>query len=396
MTHDTQIFSLLQRFISRDEVEAVSRKHGGERYVKKFSAWAHLWVMVYAHLSGRESLQHIVAGFFGDLDRARKAGLEKLSDSRLSEANTNRSSEIFAEVFRSLFVRYEKLARRRGKAMSKLLKNVRVVDSTIVTVSRKLAPWAAYKRNRDRSLLGGIKFHVMYDLFLACPRGLKVTAARIHDANKTARFVLRKGLMYVFDRGYFNFELFKSVIDAKADFVTRWKRTGTYAVVERREVTEWQKDRGVMRDELIRVGKGAKKMKELLRLVVFRADDGRVYHFLTNRLDLSPCTIAALYRHRWEIETFFKWIKQHLKIKHLFGYSDNAVAIQIWTALIAYLLMQITRLLAGFTGSLLEWTRRLVDLMTLPPRTEPLLVTAKFVNGVRRFHGFGRASEGLV
>ena len=202
--------------------------------------------------------------------------------------------------------------------------------------------------------------------------------------------------MYVFDRGYFNFDLFQRIIDANADFVTRWKRTGTYTVVERREVTEWQKDRGVIRDQIIRVGKGAKRMKALLRLVVFCDEQGRVYHFLTNRFDLSPCTIATLYRHRWQIETFFKWIKQHLKIKHLFGYNDNAVKVQIWTALIAYLLMQMTKLISDFTGSLLEWTRRLVDLLARPYRNDVLLGSPMFAGGLTRFHTLGRPSEMAV
>lgn len=389
MTHDTQVFTLLQRFIGRKEVEAISRKHGGERYIKKFGAWGHLWVMVFAHLTGRESLKHIVAGFFGPTgggtQRGKNAGLEKLSDSRLSEANAERPAAIFEEIFQNLFTRYEKMARHRTKAVKKLLKNIRIIDSTVVTVSRKLAPWAAYKRNPDRSLLGGVKFHFMYDLFLACPCGLKVTAAKIHDANKTVRFAFRKGLMYVFDRGYFNFDLFQNIMDIGADFVTRWKRIGSYRVVKRLEVTEWQKDRGVMRDEIIKVGKGAKRMKELLRLVVFRDEQGRVYHFLTNRFDLSPCTIAMLYRKRWQIETFFKWIKQHLKIKHLFGFSDNAVKVQIWTALIAYLLMQITRLLSGYTDSLLEWTRHIVDMLSISRNREPMFDSRRFNEGISQF-----------
>ena len=181
MPHDTQVFTLLQRFIGREEVKSISRKHGGERYVKKFSAWGHLWMMVFAHLTGRESLNHIVNGFFGSPQRAKNAGLKKLSDSRLSEANATRSAAIFADIFQSVFVRYEKMIRRRGKATKKLLKNVRIIDSTIVTISRKLAPWAAYKRNRNRSLLGGVKFHFMYDLFLACPQNCPIRLSEGSD-----------------------------------------------------------------------------------------------------------------------------------------------------------------------------------------------------------------------
>lgn len=357
----TTIWATLQRLIPRDEVEEIAAENGGDRYKKKFGTWAHLWMMVYAQLGNRASLEHIVTGFFTEAARREGAGLETLSDSRLSEANRDRPSAIFAEVFSDLLDRYQAyLAAATGTARRRW-RNVRIVDSTVVTAAQGLFAWAKFKGDE-----AAVKIHTLYDLFLAAPREIRITEGRVHDANDSVRFPPQKGVLYVFDRGYFDFEYFRAIIQAGAHFVTRLKKVAKFRWRERLPVSSFHRRHGVLDDGIIALGRGRKRMSETIRMVVYRDEEGRLYHFLTDRLDLSPLSVALLYRYRWEIETFFKWAKQHLKIKHLYGTSPNAVAVQVWTALIAYLLMQITKRLAEFQGRLLVWTRRLVDALVAP------------------------------
>lgn len=256
--------------------------------------------------------------------------IAEVSKSSFSEANNHRGYKAFKEVFSLL---YQFAVQILPKGIP-LVENVRILDGTLIRCVASML-WAEYKTKAK-----AIKSHLLFDLARGLPEAVYIT-----DGNGSEREILKKyikkGITFVIDRGYNCYQLFDQIIQREAYFVSRALKDAVITVIQELPVPEDAKKQGILADKIILLGSGDKQMKNHVRLVIYLAPDGKLYRFITNRFDLSALEICELYRLRWEIETFFKWFKEHLKVKKFIVRSSNGVLIQIYSALITYLLLKI-------------------------------------------------------
>lgn len=312
-------------------------RHEAERGAKGFTCWAQLTAMLFCHLARADSLREICYGMACCLGRLSHLGLRRApSRSTLSYANAHRPAALFEDLFWATADRLRRHGglgqrKKRFRFKNKLLS----LDSTTISLCLSLFPWASFRRAK-----GGVKVHVLLDHDDYMPSWVLVGPARRHDRTAARRLTLNPGSIVAFDRAYNDYALFAEWTRQGVYFVTRMKSNADYQIVEEREVPQ----RGnVLSDQTIRfVGPAAcRRCPHLLRrVVVWDAENEREIVLLTNHLKFGATTIAAIYRDRWEIELFFKALKQNLKIKTFIGTSENALRIQIWTALIALLLLR--------------------------------------------------------
>ena len=310
--------------------------------------------MVFAQLSGSRSLREAV----GALERFpgvhAHLGLAPVRRSTLADANRVRPAALFEDVLEALVAQLGASAGRHGREM------LRLVDATRVLVGKRIESWEAD---------GAVKLHVVYDPDAEAPVCFAVTSARVNDITPAKRFPIEPGATYVFDKGYYDFA-FWADIDAKGSrFVTRLKKNSPTSLIETRPV---KPDGPVVADRVALLSKRLAASRQNpfdkpVRLVDVRIDSGREITLVSNDLNAPAEEIAALYKQRWQVELFFKWIKQNLKIRHFLGTSENAVRIQIVTALIAYLLLRLAQIGTG-TGLGLQAIARLVAKTTFQRR----------------------------
>jgi transposase len=344
------LFSQLLMYLPRNIVESKTRKFSGNSPNGHFTTKAHLTVLLAAQIKGWDSLRAIESGFLANQSKLYHLGIRQLPKrSTISDANSKRNSKIFEEVFYDLL----RVVNHKLHNSNKLLvqKQLNLFDSTIITLSLELFDWATFRRH------GGFKIHTMFNVQSQSPVFARITHGNVNDI-EGINFDLSEysGSIVVFDRGYSSFDLFKKLVEENIIFVTRLKSKISYKAVGSKQINRG----GVITDEIITFtgDKIKRKFKGTLRLVKYCDPASKKrFDFLTNNLVYSPRTIAYLYKKRWDIELFFKWIKQHLVIKKYFGYSENAVNIQVWTALISYLLIIYVKESIGFQGTMLEFTR---------------------------------------
>lgn len=333
---NAHLFSqLLREHFPRSEFESLVRKHGAERHARGFRSWTQLVAMLFCHLAHADSLREICSGLACCLGRLVHLGIARAPNkSTLSYANAHRPAALFEDLFWTALDRMRSRGtlhcrKRTFRFKNKLLS----LDSTTVSLCLSLFPWASFRRAK-----GGVKVHVLLDHDDYLPAYVLLTEARRHDRFAADLVRLNRGSIVVFDKGYNDYARFAKWCEDGVWFVTRMKDNAAYEVVERREV------RGnIRRDEVIRLsGAGAwEKCPHLLRrIALWDAENEREIVLLTNHLEFAASTLAAIYKDRWEIELFFKALKQNLKIKTFVGTSENALRIQIWTALLAMLLLR--------------------------------------------------------
>ncbi len=353
MVRSASLLSQLMAEIPRSGFERLVRRHGGDYASKGFTCWDQLAAMLFCHLALADSLRDIcngLAGFYGKLSHV---GVRRVpSKSNLSYANAHRPAELFEDVFWMLLDRFREQGRlgRRMKAFrfkNKLLS----LDSTTVSLCLSLFPWASFRRAK-----GGAKLHVLLDHDDYMPSYVRITKARAHDSTMLKHLRLNQGSIVTMDMAYNDYRQFGQWTREGVYFVTRMKSNAKYTVIERRTPP---KRSNVLADEIIRLtGIHAKVCAQkkcpydLRRGVVWNEDRQRELVLLTNHLDFGATTIGAIYKERWQIEIFFKTLKQNLKIKSFVGTSENALRIQIWTALIALLQLKWLHHLSGKTWSL--------------------------------------------
>ena len=329
------LFSQLLHHFPRTEFSQLVAKHQAERRAKGFTCWTQLVSMLFCHMAHADSLREICGGLACCLGKLRHLGIAKAPNkSTLSYANQNRPAALFEELFWTMLQRFRNnggLGRRKRKFRfkNKLLS----LDSTTISLCLNLFPWAQFRRAK-----GGVKVHVLLDHDDYMPSFALITKAKRHDRTVARRFNLKPGSIVAFDRAYNDYSLFSYWTANGIFFVTRQKENAVYEVVEEREVPQ---RRSILTDQIIRLTgpRAEQKCPHLLRrVVVWDQENQREIVLLTNHLDFGASTIAAIYKDRWEIEIFFKTLKQHLKVKTFIGTSENALCIQIWTALVALLL----------------------------------------------------------
>jgi hypothetical protein len=331
------LFSQLLQHFPRTEFGSLVRKHQAERAAKGFSCWTQFVAMLFCQLAHADSLREICNGLRCCLGKLVHLGVDHAPNkSTLSYANAKRPAALYEDLFwaglRHFRARGELGARKSTfRFKNKLLS----LDSTTITLCLQLFPWAKFRRAK-----GAVKAHVLLDHDDYLPRFVLLTAAKRHDIHAARMLLLTPGSIVAMDRAYNDYQLFGAWTARGVFFVTRLKAEAAYEVIERREVP---RNRNILSDEVIRLtgAKAADKCPDLLRkVVVWDADNEREIVLLTNHLEFGATTIAAIYKDRWEIELFFKALKQNLKVKTFVGTSENALRIQIWTALIAILLLK--------------------------------------------------------
>ena len=342
MNRVCSIFSQMLQFIPRLQFEARVQEHKAERHARGFSSWTQLIAMLFCQLGHAQSLREITGGLGACEGKLRHLGVsEPPRRSTLSYANEHRPWQLYQSVFHDLLEHCQRAAaghKRKFRFRHKLLS----IDSTTIALSLSMFDWAQYKRSK-----GAVKLHLVLDHQGYLPRFAVISDGKRADIGVARNLSFAPGTMLVFDRGYADYEWWLSLTEQKVQFVTRLKENADYEVVEKRPVP----DKGnVRRDEVIFLVKGQECF--LRRIEVWVPEKQQTMVFVTNHLKLAASTIAAIYKERWQIELFFKALKQSLKVKTFVGTSENAVQTQIWTALIAMLLVKYLQLKSTFSWSL--------------------------------------------
>lgn len=340
------IFSQILKLIPRLEFEAAVEEHGAERHARGFSSWAQMIAMLFCQLGHAQSLREITGGLAACEGKLRHLGVEDVPKrSTLSYANQHRPWQLYETVFQDLLKRCQVEAaahKRRFRFKHKLLS----LDSTVIPLCLSVFDWAQYKRAK-----GAVKLHMVLDHNGYLPSYAVLTGGKTADITAAKKMTFAADTMLVFDRGYADYDWWLSLTRQKVHFVTRLKDSAEYGVVEQRAVLA---DSDIIRDEVILLTSQQEIGKEavLRRIEVWLEDKQETIVFVTNNLKLAATTIAAIYKERWQIELFFKALKQSLKIKTFVGTSENAVQTQIWTALIAMLMVKYLQLKSTFPWSL--------------------------------------------
>ena len=336
MFQDKYVFAQLTAFLNRTQFNNYVRKYDGNRYVKHFTCWNQLLAMMFGQLSNRESLRDLIVAF--EAHRAKQyhlgLGRKPIAKMTFASANQNRDYRIFEDF---AFYMMEQARKKRVTDIFKLKGNVYAFDSTTISLCLSIFWWAKFCKKK-----GGVKAHVLYDLESQVPTFFHISTASVYDSRAMKEIPYESGSYYVFDRGYNAFkELFKIHLH-ESFFVVRAKKNLQY------KCCKWRRrlPKNILTDaEIVFTEYNSyRKYPEKLRLVKFYDEEqGREFAFLTNAFHLTALEIANLYKNRWQIELFFKWLKQHLKIKKFWGTTENAVRIQISSAIIAYCLVAIVQ-----------------------------------------------------
>ena len=336
MNKSKYVFAQLIEFLDSDKFRHLVDKYDGNRYVKHFTCWNQLLALMFGQLSNRESLRDLIVALEAHQSKRYHLGLgrEPIAKTTFATANQNRDYRIFEEF---AFYMMDLARSKRAMDIFKLKGKVYAFDSTTIPLCLSVFWWAKFRKKK-----GGVKAHVLYDLESQVPAYFHITTASVHDSKAIKEIPYESGSYYVFDRGYNAFKELYHIHQHESFFIVRAKKNLQYKCIKWRR----RMPRNVLTDSEIMLTDyiTSKKYKEKLRLVKFYDEEqGREFSFLTNAFHLSSLEVADLYKNRWQIELFFKWLKQHLKIKKFWGRTENAVRIQIRAAIIAYCLVAIVQ-----------------------------------------------------
>lgn len=325
------IFGRLLEPINRRQFQTVVDRLDADAYDKSFKSWDHLIALIYAQLSGSDSLRGVVAGFNANPQHHYHLGTGRLRRSTLSDANARRPVGVFAETFATLSAMASRRTRHEGKEM------VRLIDSSPIPLG-KVCSWATWNGR-----IRGMKLHVVYDPKGDVPSCVELTPANVNDIEIGRQVPIQSGTTYVFDKGYCRFDWWRKINDSGSFFVTRLKTSIRLRASKHRTIRKSKGDGFTILadDEVKLVSKGDSRLPIPLRRIKVKRESGGTITLLTNDLARTAVEIAALYKSRWQIELLFRWIKQHLDIRQFLGTNDNAIRLQVLAAMIAYLLLRI-------------------------------------------------------
>ena len=336
MFKDKFVFSQLIAFLDRNHFNYLARKYDGDKYVKHLTCWNQLLALMFGQLCNRESLRDLIVALEAHQSKCFHLGLGRkpIAKTTLATANQNRDYRIFEEF---AFYMMEQARRNRAADIFKLGGKVYAFDSTTIPLCLSVFWWAKFRKKK-----GGVKVHVLYDLEAQVPAFYHITTASVHDSKAMPEIPYETGAYYIFDRGYNNFKELFRIQRMESFFVVRAKTN------LQNKCVKWKRrmPKNILSDAEIEltVYNSRKDYPDNLRLVRYYDEkQGREFMFLTNAMDLTAQQIADLYKNRWQIELFFKWLKQHLKIKKFWGTTENAVRIQIAAAITAYCLVAIVQ-----------------------------------------------------
>jgi len=331
MSHHNTVFSQLLKLVSRHEFETLSKQHHSGRSFRTATRWSQFVTMTMAQLSGRNSLRDIVENMSAQAHRLYHLGSAKLSKSNLSRINEDKPYTLYEALFGKLLKRCQGLVPKHNFRFKNPLYSL---DASTIDLCLSMFPWADFRTTK-----GAIKLHVGLNHSGYLPEFVTVTEGKDHDVTVGRTLKFPKGSIVAVDKGYNDYGWYNQLNNKGIFFVTRLKSNAKYRVITRESV---QKDKGISSDQVIEFTgpQTSKKCPLQLRRVGYKDDiTGKRYVFITNNFKLSAKTIADIYKARWQVELFFKWIKQNLKIKSFVGTSKNAVLTQVWIALCLYLLL---------------------------------------------------------
>ena len=338
MNTDSTVFSQLMDFLPVKQFQKCVVRYKGNHRLRNFSCWDQFLCMAFAQLTYRESLRDIEACMRALQNKLYHMGIRgKISRSTLADANEKRDWRIYADFAQFLIHKSKKLYINEPFGVD-IVETVYAFDSTTIDLCLSLFPWAKFRKRK-----GAIKMHTLLNLRGSIPEFIRITDAKVHDVNILDELIPEPGSFYVMDRAYIDFERLYLLHQCGAFFVVRAKSNLKFRRISSQKV---DKSTGVLCDQVI-VLTGVKTSKlypeKLRRIKFYDAENNKTLVFLTNNFLLSALTIAELYHCRWQIELFFRWIKQHLRIKAFYGNSENAVKTQIWIAVTTYLLVAIIK-----------------------------------------------------
>ena len=351
MTLVCSIFSQILQLIPRLEFESAVRQHNAERHARGFTSWGQFIAMLFCQLGHAKSLREICGGLAASEGKLRHLGLPTApSRSTLAYANEHRPWQLHRTVFEQLLAKCQMLVARQPETRKKRkfrFKNPLLsLDATVIDLCATMFDWAKFRRTK-----GAVKLHLLLDHDGYLPSFAVITEGKKHEVRVARQMQFAPGTILAFDRGYTDYEWFMSLTEQGVYFVTRLKENADYDVVEKREIPQ---RRGVLRDEVVFFYKLARANQEAFfrRIEFYDEERDRVLVFLTNHLELAAATVATIYKERWQIELFFRALKQSLRVKTFVGTSANALKTQLWTALIAMLLVKYLQLRSTFGWSL--------------------------------------------
>ena len=328
MNKDKYVFSQLLEFLDYDKFRHLVDKYDGNKYVKHLTCWNQLLALMFGQLCNRESLRDVIVALEAHRSKCFHLGLGRkpIAKTTLATANQNRDFRIFEEF---AFYMMTQAREKRATDIFKLVGKVYAFDSTTIPLCLSVFWWAKFRKEK-----GGVKAHVLYDLEAQVPAFYHITTASVHDSRAMRGIPYETGAYYIFDRGYNNLKELYRIQRMESFFIVKARTNLQYRCVKwKRRMPE-----NILTDAEIEltVYKSGRDYPGHLRLVRFYDEEqNREFMFLTNAMDLTAQQIADLYKNRWQIELFFKWLKQHLKIKKLWGTTENAVRIQISAAITA-------------------------------------------------------------
>lgn len=377
MFQDKYVFAQLASFLNRSKFNRIVTKYDGDKYVKHFTCWNQLLALMFGQLSNCESLRDLIVALEAHHSKCYHLGMGKnVPKSSLARANQDRDYHIFEEYA------YYLVSEARQKCANHIFKlggNVYAFDSTTIDLCLSVFWWAKFRKNK-----GGIKVHTLYDVETQIPAFFHITEASVHDSKVMIEIPYEPSSYYIFDRGYNNFKMLYKIHQIEAYFVVRAKKNLGYKSIQ------WKRrlPKNVLSDaSVLLTGFYPKQYyPEPLRLVKYWDEEQeREFIFITNAMHISALQVAELYKNRWQVELFFKWLKQHLKIKRFWGTTENAVRIQIYAAICAYCLVAIIQHDMQLDRSTYEVLQILSISLTDKTHLRDLFNKTKFQNDKERF-----------
>jgi transposase len=350
MNQGKYVFAQIMEHLSRNDFDSCVAKYNGEKYVKNFSSHDQFLCMIFGQLSYRESLRDVVLCLSSHKKKLYHLGFRsEIFLPTLAHANEKRDWRAYRNLAEILIEKTRKLYVDEPDISSDINSACYAIDSSSIELCLNLFRWAPYV-----AIKGAVKLHLVMDLKGSIPSFFDMTSGKVNDVNFLDKIIFEPGSFYVMDRGYIDFERLYEIHRTGAFFVIRARDN---ILMKRRYSNPVDKTTGVLSDQIVFLTgtKTSKKYPTTLRRVKYRDEEtNQMYVYLTNNLKVSSVSIAFLYKNRWKIELFFKWIKQHLKIKVFWGHSENSVKTQICIALCAYLLVALIKKRLGLKRNLYE------------------------------------------
>ena len=377
MNKEKYVFAQLISFLNEDKFRRIVDKYKGNRYVKHLTCWNQLLALMFGQLSNRESLRDLIVALDAHHSKSYHLGLGKnVSKSSLARANQDRDYRIFEEY---AYYLVNEARQKRVSDIFKLDGNIYAFDSTTIDLCLSVFWWAKFRKKK-----GGTKVHTLFDIETQIPTFFHITEALVHDSKAMKEIPYESGSYYIFDRAYNSFKMLYKIHQIDAFFVIRAKNNLQFKSIK------WKRrlPKNVLSDVTIELAGfyPSQYYPETLRLVRYWDEEQeREFIFLTNAMQISALQVAELYKNRWQVELFFKWLKQHLKIKKFWGTTENAVRIQIYVAICTYCLVAIVQKDMKLDRSTYEVLQILSISLTDKTHLRDLFDKTKFQNVKDRF-----------